>query len=144
LIDNHGYVIAPMAAAPVNEVDMNLLFASFKHLKTVILAVGITLAGTILNLDSGFDSKNNRRLVQRTKMKPNIKENPRNRKNAKRGPKRFFDILIYKLRYKVERTFAWEDKFKRLLIRFERYHERHMSFHFMAFTLINLRGYCGV
>ena len=29
------------------------------------------------------------------------------------------------LRMRVERTFAWEDKFKRLLIRFERIQRRH-------------------
>jgi transposase len=132
-----------VAAAAVNEVDMRLLPASFKHLKAVVLAIGLTIAGAIFNLDSGFDTKKNRRLVHRLNMKPNIKENPRNRKFNKRGCKRFFDELIYKLRYKVERTFAWEDKFKRLLIRFEHFHQRHMGFHFIAFTLINLREFCG-
>ena len=140
---SNGNVIAPMAAASVNESDIVLLHPSFKHLKAVFLAVGITLAGAIFNLDSGFDSKRNRRLVQRFGMLPNIKENPRNRQRAKRGPKRFFDETIYKLRFHVERTFAWEDKFKRLLIRFERIHQRHMGFHFIAFTLINLREFCG-
>jgi transposase len=132
-----------MTAAPVNESDIVLLHPSFKYLKAVVLAIGLTLAGAIFNLDSGFDSRRNRRLIQRFAMKPNIKENPRNRKFAKRGPKRFFDEIIYKLRFHVERTFAWEDKFKRLLIRFERIHQRHMGFHFIAFTLINLREFCG-
>lgn len=132
-----------MAAAPVNEVDIGLLHPSFKYLKTVMLTIGLTLAGAIFNLDSGFDSKRNRRLIQRFGMKPNIKENPRNRKRAKRGHKRFFDEQTYKLRFHVERTFAWEDKFKRLLIRFERIHQRHMGFHFIAFTFINLREFCG-
>jgi transposase len=136
-------VIAPMAAAAVNESDIVLLHPSFKHMKAVILAIGISLAGAIFNLDSGFDSKRNRRLIQRFDMKPNIKENTRNRKFAKRGPKRFFDDEIYKLRFHVERTFAWEDKFKRLLIRFERIHQRHMGFHFIAFSFINLREFCG-
>ena len=132
-----------MAAAPVNESDMTLLPDSFKHFEAVVLALGLTVAGAIFNLDSGFDSKKNRRVVQRLKMKPNIKENPRNRKSPKRGRKRFFDADIYKLRYKMERTFAWEDKFKRLLIRFEHIHQRHMGFLFIAFTFINLRSFCG-
>ena len=50
---------------------------------------------------------------------PNIKENPRNRKAPKRGRKRLFNQAIHALRDRVERTFAWEDKFKRLLLRFE-------------------------
>jgi transposase len=143
IIDNNGYVIAPMAAAPVNESDMVLLHPTFKYLKIVLLALGLTIAGAIFNLDAGFDSKRNRRLVYRFGMKPNIKENPRNRIHAKRGAKRFFDSEIYKLRFRMERTFAWEDKFRRILIRFEFIHQRHMAFHFIAFTLINLRDFCG-
>jgi hypothetical protein len=54
-----------MAAAPVNELDITLLHPSFKHLKTVIMVIGLTIAGAIFNLDSGFDSKRNRRLVYR-------------------------------------------------------------------------------
>jgi len=58
-------------------------------------------------------------------MIPNIKENPRNRKRPQRGRKRLFNAAIYALRMRVERTFAWEDKFKRLLLRFERLQQRH-------------------
>jgi hypothetical protein len=38
----------------------------------------------------------------------------------------------------VERTFAWEDKFKRLLLRFERIQKRHYGMKLMAYTMINL------
>ena len=38
-------------------------------------------------------------------------------KKPKRGRKRFFDAVLYKLRFTIERTFAWKDKFKRLLLR---------------------------
>jgi hypothetical protein len=51
-------------------------------------------------------------------MIPNITENPRNRKRPKRGRKRFFNEAIHALRARVDRTFAWEDQFKRLLLRF--------------------------
>jgi transposase len=57
-------------------------------------------------------------------MIPNIKENPRNRKRTKRGRKRFFNAAIHALRERVERTFAWEDKCKRLLLRFEHFQRR--------------------
>jgi hypothetical protein len=43
----------------------------------------------------------------------------------------------------VERTFAWEDKFKRLLLRFEFIQQRHYGMKLMAYTLINLRRVCG-
>ena len=40
----------------------------------------------------------------------------------------------------MERTFAWIDKFKRLLIRFERKKVYSLGFHLLAYTLINLRN----
>ena len=52
--------------------------------------------------------------------------------------------VIHALRMHVERTFAWEDKFKRLLLRFERIQQRHYGMKLMAYTLINLRTFCGV
>jgi hypothetical protein len=131
-----------MTVAPVNEVDMTLLGACLKDFKKVVKEVGLDLAGTILNLDAGFDTKDNRKKVWWSGMKPNIKENPRNRQSPKRGRKRFFDLEIYKLRFTVERSFAWEDKFKRLLIRFERIHQRYFCFKLIAFTFINLRDFC--
>jgi transposase len=132
-----------MTVAPVNEVDMTLLGACLKDFKKVVKEVGLDITGTILNLDAGFDTKDNRKIVWRCGMKPNIKENPRNRQYPKKGRKRFFDSEIYKLRFTVERSFAWEDKFKRLLIRFEHIHHRFLCFKLIAFTLINLRAFCG-
>jgi len=44
---------------------------------------------------------------------------------------------------RVERTFAWEDKCKRLLLRCERIQQRHSGMKLMAYTLINLRAFCG-
>ena len=53
-----------------------------------------------------------------------------------------FNDAIHDLRLTVERTFAWEDKFKRLLLRFERIQSRHLSFKLIAYALINLRAFC--
>ena len=43
----------------------------------------------------------------------------------------------------MERTFAWEDKFKRLRLRFERIEQRPYAMKVMAYTLINGRHVCG-
>ncbi len=61
----------------------------------------------------------------------------------KRGRKRLFNAALHALRMRVERTFAWEDKFKRLLLRFERIQRRHYGMKLLAYTLINLRKFCG-
>jgi transposase len=75
-------------------------------------------------------------------MIPNIQENPRHRKTTKRGRKRWFNAAIHALRARVERTCAWEDTFKRLLLRFERIQQRHDGMKLMAYTLINVRRFC--
>jgi len=129
--------------APVNETDMVLLPQSLQALKKVAKEVGLDLRGAYLNLDGGFDSTRNRKCIFNAGLIPNIPENPRNRKRPKRGRKRLFNATLHALRLCVERTFAWEDKFKRLLLRFERIQQRHYGMKLMAYTLINLRAFCG-
>jgi transposase len=142
IIDNNGYVLAPLPVAPVNEADTVLLPEGLKGLKRVAKLTGLVLAGAYFNLDGGFDAKTNRKAIFNAGMIPNIKENPRNRKAPKRGRKRWFNAVIHALRERVERTFAWEDKFKRLLLRFEHIQLRHYGLKLMAYTLINLRRFC--
>jgi len=96
---------------------MVLLPESLQALKKVAKEVGLDLRGASLNLDGGFDSIANRKCI--------------------------FNAAIHALRLRVERTFAWEDKFKRLLLRFERIQQRHYGMKLMAYTLINLRAFCG-
>jgi len=142
IIDNNGYVLAPLPVAPVNEADTVLFPEGLKALKRVAKLTGLGLQGAYLNLDGGFDSKSNRKAIFHAGMMPNIKENSRNRKTPKRGRKRLFNAAIHALRERVERTFAWEDKCKRLLLRFEYIQQRHYGMKLMAYTLINLRRFC--
>jgi transposase len=135
-------VLAPLPVAPVNEADVVLLPQGLQALKKVAKEIGVDLRGAYLNLDGGFDSARNRKMIFNAGMIPNITENPRNRKTTKRGRKRLFNAAIHALRAQVERTFAWEDKFKRLLLRFERIQQRHYGMKLMAYTLINLRAFC--
>src|SRR2546422_5735735 len=132
IIDNTGYVLAPVPVAPVHETDMVLLPEGLKALKNVAKEVGLDLKGASLNLDGGFDSRHNRKCIFNAGMMPNIKENPRNRKTTKRGRKRLFNEAIHALRARVEPTFAWEDKLKRLLLRFERIKQRHYGMKLMV------------
>jgi transposase len=122
---------------------MVLLPEGLKALKRVANTVGLDLGGAYLDLDAGFDSTHNRKCIFNTGMIPNITENLRNRKRTKRGRKRLFNAAIHALRTRVDRTFAWEDTFKRLLLRFEHLQQRHFGMKLMAYTLINVREFCG-
>ena len=74
---------------------------------------------------------------------PNINANPRGGKTTPRGRKPLFNAALFKERFNtIERVFGWEDKFRRLLLRFERLSQLHYAFKTLAYTMINLRHFC--
>lgn len=98
------------------------------------------IKGTPINLDPEFGSKANRKVIWNAGLKPNVKENPRNRKRPKRGRKGYFDKELYESRFISERSFAWEDKFRRILVRYDWYVDLYHAFHLPAFSMINFRN----
>jgi transposase len=110
------------------------------YLNYVARAAGLDRHGAVLDREAGFDSAANRKHIFTAGLKPHSKDNPRNRQKPKRGRKRFFDATRYQRRFTVERTFAWADQCKRLLLRFATQFIHHLGFKLLAFTLINLRA----
>jgi Transposase DDE domain len=106
-------------------------------------SIGLDLRGTIVSLDGVYDCSRNRKAIFNCGMVPNINPNPRNRQSTKRGRKPFFDAAIFKERFNtIERVFGWEDKFRHLLLRFERLSALHYVFKSLAYAMINLRHFC--
>ena len=106
-------------------------------------AVGLALKGPVVSLDGVYDCRINRKAIFNRGMVPNINANPRGRKISKRGRKPLFNKAIFKERFNtIERVFGWEDKFRRLLLRFERLSQLHYAFKTLAYTMINLRHFC--
>jgi hypothetical protein len=143
MTDHHGSVLSPLPVAPVNETEMRLLPAGLQALKRVAKHVGLELRGADLNRDGGCDSTHTRQGMFTAGLIPNITENPRNRKRTNRGRKRVFNAARHALRPRVDRTCAWEDKFKRRLLRVEPIQQRHCGMKLLAYTLINVREFCG-
>jgi transposase len=54
------------------------------------------------------------------------------------GFKRLFNAEVYKPRLTSERSFAWVDKFRALLIRSDRKDANFLGAHHIAFAMINL------
>jgi transposase len=139
ITDGNGYIIASTGIIAGNHNDAYQLKphlqTAFKDMKKL----GLPIAGAYFNADKAFDTKDARKTCFNHGLIPNIPENKRNRKRTKRGRKRLFNEEIYHRRFCAERTFAWVDKFKRLLIRFERYDTCFFGAHCIAFTMINLR-----
>lgn len=141
--DRRCHVLSPMITAPGNQHESPLFFKAMDSLKDLMNRIGVKMKDAVMSLDSAYDSKTNRKKIFNAGMIPNIKENKRNRKKAKVGKKRMFNDAIYQERFRtIERVFAWEDKFKRLLLRFERKSSHHFAMKLIAYTLINLRHFC--
>ena len=96
-------------------------------------------------MDGVYDCRRNRKAIFDRGMVPNIAaRSQRSQKiSAERGRKPFFDAAIFKERFNtIERVFGWEDKFRRLLLRFERLSQLHYAFKTLAYAMINLRHFC--
>jgi transposase len=141
--DRDCNIIAPFISAPGNRNESPLLRDALPRLSEMARAIGADLQGSTVSLDGIYDCRANRKAIFNRGMIPNIPENSRNRKQAKRGRKRHFDKAIFEERFRtIERVFAWEDKFRRLLLRFERISDVHYAFKTLAYAMINLRHYC--
>ena len=141
--DRNCNVIAPFISAPGNQNESPLLREALPVVTRIADTIGLDLRGTIVSLDGVYDCRRNRKAIFNRGMVPNINPNPRNRQSAKRGRKPFFDKAIFKERFNtIERVFGWEDKFRRLLLRFERLSHLHYAFNSSAYAMIKLRHFC--
>ena len=141
--DRNCNIIAPFIAAPGNRNESPLLKEALPQVSRIAQQVGLNLSQTIVSLDGVYDSRSNRKAIFNRGMVPNIPDNPRGRRTSKRGRKPIFDPAIVQERfYTIERVFAWEDKFRRLLMRFERISKLHYALKTLAYTMINLRHFC--
>ena len=144
-MDNAGNILSPMEVSAVNANDIVLLPGALRKFKQIAKEVELNVKGKILNLDTGFDSKTNRKAVWNAGLKPNIPENVRNRDTSKPklGRPRHFWIKSYQSRFTVERSFAWEDKYRAVVIRYDIKQANFLGHKLLAYTLLNLRWFCG-
>lgn len=139
ITDRNGFIIASTDIIPGNHNDAWQLSAHLKSAFKSLKRLGISIAHAFFNADAAFDTRAARKICFNYRLIPNIPFNPRNRSRPKPGPKRCFHPEIYKRRFCAERTFAWIDKFRALLVRYDRRALYFMASHFIAFSLINLR-----
>lgn len=136
-------MIAPLTVRPVNEHDTELFPYSFDNLVETADLLDLDIQGSYITLDSGFDSMRNKWLIDFHKLVPVIKPNLRGTKdqsliNAKLD--KFEEVEhIYKERYKIERTFAWQDTYRKLVIRYEKLQCTFVGFRYLAYAMINSR-----
>lgn len=126
---------------PVNNHDSTLFPDSLDGLADFASLISLDLTDSYLTLDSGFDSEYNKQLIQFHGLTPVIKPNRRGTKDEKKINRMYenFNEKIYKERFKIERTFAWQDTYRKLVIRYEKLEATHTGFKYLAYAVMNLR-----
>jgi transposase len=139
ITDAQGYVVASTGIVAGNHHDAFCLKAQLQSAFKAIKRLGLLIDRAFFNADSAFDTRDGRKVCFNHGVIPNIAENKRNRQTPKRGRKRLFNADVYKRRFTSERSFAWIDKFRALLIRYDRKDANFLGGHHLAFAMINLR-----
>lgn len=138
-------MIAPLIVRPVNEHDTILLREGVDGLADFASLIGLDLQDSYMTLGSGFDSVYNKWLIRSHDMIPVIKPNRRGTKDEQKLEQMYADFNepIYQQRFKIERTFAWQDTYRKLVIRYEKLEATHTGFKYLAYSMINLRAVFG-
>lgn len=140
-MDNRGFVIAPLVVSPVNRHDITLFPDSLDQLTDFAHLISMDLTGSYLTLDSGFYSEHNHWLIHSHGMIPVIKPNRGGTKDERKIEAMYADFNepIYKLRFAIERTFAWQDTYRKLAVSYERLEATRLGFKYLGYSLMNLR-----
>ena len=115
LSDSKGIPIACSEPISGNHNDAFELTKNFDSMVASLKLSNIRVDGLFLNADAGFDTISFRNCLFKHDIFDNIDNNSRNGKNDVS----FLDESLYKERFVIERTNAWLDAFKAILVRFE-------------------------
>ena len=134
-------MIGPLSVKPINQQDTVILPETLTALMDFTHRIGINLSGAALTLDAAFDAQDNKDLIKAHHLKPVIYPNRRNTKTPIVMARmfRWFDRDLYRLRYKVERTFGWEDTYRKLAVSYDRLPEIRKGGRLLAYSMINFR-----
>jgi transposase len=135
LTDSRGVPLACGDPVAGNHHDSYELIAQVEQMWSAIESAQINTEGLFLNADSGFDTAEFRNHCNGREIIGNIDRNERNGEQAEY----LFDQLLYQCRFVIERTNAWIDAFKALLVRFETNKIHWKGLHYLAFIAILLR-----
>ena len=135
ITDSNGIALSCSEPIAGNHNDAYNLSEIVERMLSKIKQSNICTEGLFLNADAGFDVENSRSFCLRNEITDNIALNHRNGTDFDH----FFDPLLYKNRFVIERTNVWMDAFKAFLIRFETKNIFWKALHLLAFIIVLLR-----
>lgn len=137
LTDSQGIPLACSEPVAGNHSDLFEVEKSVAKIIGTLGGAGIEHRGLFLNADAGFDSKKMRAFFETLEINPNIAINKRNGGDHDY----LLDDELYEGRFVVERTNAWLDGFKSLLVRYETKASNWLGQHYLIFAIIFLRRF---
>lgn len=138
--DKQGLVLAMSTPQAGEHHDLFEIQGLFDEICNLLKEAGICLKGLFLNADAGFDAERFRVACEQQEIIANVKPNPRNGSSAAyESGQHVFDAELYRERTAVERSNAWLDGFKSLLVRFEFSIRNWKALHFMTFFVLLFR-----
>lgn len=138
LSDQRGQPLACSQPIEGQHHDLYDIETVMQTMQTMLTQAGISLDVSFLNADAGFDAESVRSCCHQYSIYPNIALNPRNGTYIERDET--CDEELYAYRFVIERTHAWLDGFKSLLVRFEKLANTWLSLHFLAFIALFIRS----
>jgi transposase len=138
LSESKGQPLAMATPQAGNHHDLYEVESLFEEMCVLLEEAGIDLRGVFMNADGGFDAEELRKACAEKEIEVNLAPNKRNEKQPKEEYV-YFDEELYKQRTVIERTNAWLDGFKTLLVRYEVKLSTWIADHFMAFIIIFLK-----
>lgn len=118
--------------------DVFEIAKNVSKMMATVQQAGLATEGLFLNGDAGFDTGKMREICDHHGIITNIIRNKKNHMNANEKSY-LFDNELYRERFAVERTNAWIDGFKALLVRYETNAQHWLGLHHLAFSFILLR-----
>ena len=136
-VDRQGMPLAMSEPQSGNHSDLFEINDRIDEIADRLAASGIVVDGLFSNLDAGFDGDNLRAALDSHGIISNVCPNRRN--GADSSEMYLFDEEMYKERWVVERTNAWMDAFKAVLVRFDTTISSWKGWNFLAFLVIFLK-----
>lgn len=136
--DRQGLPLAMSDPISGNHNDLYHVGSYFNQIIQTLEKANIAVEGLFINADAGFDSVSFIKYCESKDIIPNIILNKRNGTDREDY---YFDEILYRERYAIERTNAWLDSFRSLLNRFDTTVSSWKSFNYIAFIVIALKKF---
>ena len=138
LTDAQGIPVSSSKAIAGNHNDAFELTTHFEFMLADMRKAKLNTEDLFMNADAGFDTEEFRETCYKNNIMGNIAKNKRNG-NEEKTCYTIFDEKLYAFRYVIERTNAWIDAYKNLLVRFDTCSKSWEAWNHIAFSIILIR-----